>query len=83
MHNLLKHATEMFPTREVEAGDCGVEIDFGEDWPSITSAQVAALAKHDESGVTIEFLDRSRYCDSCTIYHRTLVIVSPAAAADR
>lgn len=83
MHNLLKHVTAMFPAQTVSGSPEGVEVDFDEAWPSITSAQVAELAKHDEDGITLTFRDDSRYYESCSIISHVLVIASPASAADQ
>lgn len=83
MHNLLKHVTAMFPDQTASLCPEGVEVDFGDDLPSITSAQAAALAEHDEAGITLTFRDDSRHFESCTIVAYVLVIASPAAASDR
>lgn len=83
MHNLLKCVTAMFPEQTVSLSDEGVDVDFGDQFPSITSAQVAQLARFDDAGVTFSFRDDSRHYDSCTILSYVLAIKSQAAASDR
>jgi hypothetical protein len=79
----MKCVGAMFPDRAVSLCEDGVEVDFGEDRPRITSAQVAELARFDDAGIELVFRNDSRHYESCTIVSYTLVIVSPEAASDR
>lgn len=81
LNSLLHHAVAMFPEQTVSLSDEGVEIDFDEEFPSITSAQVADLTRHDWDGVTLKFRDDSRHYESCTI--RSYVLVIAIAEARR